>query len=265
MSGKKAGGSQNEGSGAPDRKGTPAADRTTTLSSAREEAIDVLAECFAQDLMTVEDFERRVSIAHAAESMHDLGEAVAGIRTRGVATAQGRERDRVEALQRMRPDVPAGRVRGSDRAIAVLGSTKRAGNWMPARRNTAVAVLGAVVLDLREALLGPGECTFSVAAFMGSVEILVPPGLHVECAGSAVLGEFGGQPRRDVQAPLDPEAPTVRIDGIAVLGSVEIEYRRPGESKRDAKRRLRREAKEHKRRQRIAKREARRRLKRGGR
>ena len=235
---------------------------TTTLSSAKEEAIDVLAECFARDLMSVEDFERRVSIVHAAESMSELGEAVDGIRTGGAGARHGEQRAQVEALQRMRPDVPAGRVRRSDRAIAVLGSTKRVGNWVPARRNTAVSVLGSVVLDLREALLGPGECSFTVAAFLGSVEIIVPPGLHVECAGSAVLGSFGDELRSDHEAPLDPEAPRVRVDGIAVLGSVEIEYRRSGESKKHARRRLRREARETRRLGKIAKREARREVRR---
>ena len=234
---------------------------TTTLATAKEEAIDVLAECFAQDLMTVAEFERRVSIVHAAESMSELGEAVAGIRTRGTGAAQDEGRAQVEALQRMRPDVPAGRVRQSDRAIAVLGNSKRVGGWMPARRNTAVAVLGSVVLDLREALLGPGQCTINVAAFLGSVEILVPPGLHVECAGSAVLGSFGEELRHEQPGPIDPDAPTVRVDGIAVLGSVEVEYRRPGESKKQAKRRLKREAKENKRLRKLVKREARRRLK----
>lgn len=245
--------------GAP--KGMPGKP-TTTLPSAKEEAIDVLAECFAQDMMTVEDFERRVSIVHAAGSMSELSEAVAGIRTRGAETRpQGEQRAQIEALQRMRPDVPAQRVRDSDRAIAVLGNTKRAGRWVPARRNTAMSVLGSVVIDLREALLGPGECKFSVATFMGSVEILVPPGLHVDCAGSAVLGSFGEELRRDQEAPLDPDAPRVRIDGVAVLGSVEVEDRRVGETKREARRRLRREAKENKRLRKLVKREARRRLK----
>lgn len=262
MSGKRAEGPGDGLPGGSGKRGIPAVAPTTTLSSAKEEAIDVLAECFAQDLMPVEDFERRVSIVHAAASMSELSEAVEGIRTRGAGAPQGEQRAQVESLQRMRPDVPAGRVRQSDRAIAVLGSTKRVGNWVPARRNTAVSLLGSTVLDLREALLGPGECTFSVAAFLGEVEIIVPPGLYVECAGSAVLGSFGEELRRDQQAALDPDAPRVRIEGIAVLGSVEIEYRRSGESKKQARRRLRTETKENKRLGKIEKRESRRRLRR---
>ena len=159
----------------------------------------------------------------------------------------------------MTPDVAAGRVRASDRAVALFGETKRVGRWIPARQNTFVAALGSAVIDLREALLGPGECRIQAIAFMGSVEILVPPGLHVQCAGSAILGSFGEQPG-DGSATLDADAPMVRIDGLAVLGSVEVNCRRPGESKKQARRRLKREKKDARRARKLAEREARRRL-----
>ncbi len=235
-----------------------APDPGTALAEAKEESIDVLAECFARDMLTVSDFERRVSIVHAAASMPELAKAVDGIRTGGPADPQAPRSTSVEALQRMTPDVPAGRVRPSDRAIALFGETKRVGRWIPARQNTFVAALGSAVIDLREALLGPGECRIQAFAFMGSVEILVPPGLHVQCAGSAILGSFGEQPG-DRSIPLDVDAPVVRIDGLAVLGSVEVHCRRPGESKKQARRRLRREKRQARRARQLAEREARRR------
>ncbi|MXX35535.1 MAG: hypothetical protein F4107_04910 [Gemmatimonadetes bacterium] len=244
--------------GAVGRPGS-APDPETALAEAKEESIDVLAECFARDLLTVEDFERRVSIVHAAASMPQLAKAVDGIRTGGPAVPQVPERASVEALQRMTPDVPAGRVRANDRAIALFGETKRVGRWIPARQNTFVAALGTAVIDLREAMLGPGECRIQAITFMGSVEILVPPGLHVQCAGSAILGSFGEQPG-DPSTMIELDAPVVRIDGLAVLGSVEVHCRRPGESKKQAKRRLKLEKKEARRARQLAEREARRRL-----
>ncbi len=235
-----------------------APDPETALAEAKEESIDVLAECYAQDMLTVEDFERRVSIVHAAGTMPELAKAVDGIRTGRSAVPTAPERASVEALQRMTPDVPAGRVRANDRALALFGDTKRVGRWIPARQNTFVAAFGKAVIDLREALLGPGECRIQAYAFLGSVDVLVPPGLHVQCAGSAILGSFGEQPG-DSSALIELDAPVVRIDGLAVLGSVEVHCRRPGESKKQARRRLKREKKEARRARRLAEREARRR------
>ena len=244
--------------GADQAGGAPASrDPGAALAAAKEDSIDVLAECFARDMLTVHDFERRVSIVHAAKTMPELAQAVDGIPTKDADVAQAPRSRSVEALQRLTPDVPAGRVRDSDRAIALFGEAKRAGRWIPARQNTYVAALGSVEVDLREALLGPGECRVHAFSLLGSVEVLVPPGLHVECAGSAVLGSFGEQ-RGDDPYPMDAHAPVVRIDGLAVLGSVEVHFRHPGESKKQAKRRRKRETKDARRERKLAEKESRR-------
>lgn len=216
------------------------------LASAREEAIEFLSECFARDVLTVEDFERRAELALGARTMAELGAAIADIETGGPVAAAG-QNPSLARLRRATADLPASRIRATDRAIAVLGETKRAGVWIPARQTTAVAVLGSSVIDLREARFGPGETAVSALAVMGSVEIIVPPGLYVECAGSAVLGSFEEQ-RQAVATPFGAGAPFLRVDGCALLGSVEIKYRYAGETKRDARRRRRLEKREARRR-----------------
>ncbi len=216
------------------------------LASAREETIEVLSECFARDLLTIEDFERRAGLAHGARTMTDLGVAIEGIET-GVAVAAARQHPSLARLQRVTPDLPATHIRPGDLAIAVFGETKRAGQWIPARRTNAVAVMGSAVLDLREAQFGPGETAISAFAVMGSVEIIAPPGLYVECAGSAVMGTFEEQ-RQVAATPFSPDAPFLRVDGFALMGSVEIKYRYAGETKREARRRRRLEKREARRR-----------------
>lgn len=227
-------------------------ERPISLDEAREKAIDLLSECFAQDRITMEDFERRVTLAQEAASLPELGKALEGLRggaqgvgTAGTVQAGAVQADDLAMVARMGADLPAGRIRPTDRAVAVFSETKRSGPWIPARRNTVAAVMGSMVLDLREALLGPGETLFTVTAVMSSVEVVVPPGLHIECSGSAILGSFEQRGTRSV-LPLG-DMPLVRIDGFAVLSSVEIEYRHPGESKREARRRRRREKRERRR------------------
>ena len=192
----------------------------------------------------MDDFERRLTLAHNAGTMAELGSALKGLRP-AVGTAGADREGPLATIPRYAPDVPATRVRPTDRAIAVFGETKRVGRWIPAERNTAVAVMGSNVIDLREALLGPGESVFTAIAVMGSVEVLVPPELHVQCAGSALFGSF--EQREDRQSLGGPDAPSVRIDGFAFFGSVEVEVRHAGETRRDAKRRRRREKKERRR------------------
>ena len=216
------------------------------LASAREETIEVLSDCFARDMLTIEDLERRAELAHGARTMTDLGAAIDGIETGGALASAGQSPS-LARLQRAAPDLPAAHIRPSDLAIAVFGETKRAGQWIPARRTNAVAVMGSAVLDLREAQFGPGETAISAFAVMGSVEIIAPPGLCVECGGSAVMGSFEEQ-RQVAATPFSPDAPLLRVDGFALMGSVEIRYRYAGESKREARRRRRLEKREARRR-----------------
>ena len=217
--------------------------RVLEVDEAREKAIDLLSECFARDMLSVEGFERRVALAHAAGSMAELGRAIDGLGSGGIEAVKGEGLP--EKAPRRAPAAALSEVRSTDRAVAVFGETKRAGQWVPARRTTVAAVMGSATIDLREARLGPGTTTVTAVTFMGSVEILVPPGLHVQCAGSAVFGSFE---RRDSgPAPVAADDSMIRVDGVSVFGSVDIETRQVGETRREAKRRRRLERKRRKR------------------
>ena len=100
-------------------------------------------------------------------------------------------------------------------------------------------------MDFREALLPPGETEVWIFTAMGGAEIIVPPGLPVECEGMAILG--GWEHREDAAMSQDPDAPLLRVRGLALMGGVEVTTRFPGETNREAKRRRKFERKEKKR------------------
>ena len=218
-------------------------DPVPATPAAKNNTIDILSEHFAQDHLTLEDFEDRVSKTHRAQTVAELESLLGGLPTSNVpATFEDKS---TEVVPRTRASVPSIRVKDNDRAVSVFGETKRVGQWVPARETQVVAVMGSTVLDLREALLGPGETTFKTLAIFGSVEVIVPPGLYVECGGSAVFGSF--EQYEDSPRMADPDAPVVRIDGFAVFGSVEVDVRHVDESRREARRRRKREKKERRR------------------
>lgn len=129
--------------------------------------------------------------------------------------------------------------------VAALGGVERKGRWIPARQNYLFAVMGGMVLDFREALLPPGDTEVWVFTVMGGAEIIVPPGLAVETDGVAILGGF--EHAEDANLSTDPDAPSLRVRGVALMGGVEVKIRHPGETERDAKRRRRFERKERRR------------------
>ena len=103
---------------------------------------------------------------------------------------------------------------------AFLSAQARAGDWILARLFRAVSFWGSVTIDLTSARFGQGTSRIEVVAIMGSIEILVPPDVRVECDGDAIVGSFEIQGQKWSRPAVG--APTVHVTGTAYLGSVEI-------------------------------------------
>lgn len=104
-----------------------------------------------------------------------------------------------------------------------------------------VCFWGVAHLDFREAQFAPGVTELHVTAIMGGLELIVPPWLGVETDATAVRGGFE-ELDRGHGAP-DPGRALLRITGLAVMGGVSIETRLPGETRREARKRIRKERK----------------------
>jgi hypothetical protein len=214
------------------------------LNHTRQVTIDALCEHFANDVMSVEEFERLVDSAHQASTSEELKELLRDMPGSGNLPAVVESESPVPV-----PDfsvTAAAHVQEKAFVVAVLGGSARKGHWRPARNNYAIAVLGGTELDFREAVMGPGVTDLKVFTVCGGVEIIVPPGMNVESHGIALLGGF--EHRGDNVHHPDPHAPTLRITGVAVMAGVDVSVRHSGESKRDARRRRRLERREQRKR-----------------
>jgi hypothetical protein len=211
------------------------------LRDRREAVIQILSDSFARDALDVDAFEERVDLAHRASSMaelelllKDLEPPAAGSPAPSAATVPTATAltTRDAALEARRPE--------RKRFIGIFGGFERAGAWLVPRHMRAVTIFGGGQLDFREAQFGAGVTELRITAVMGGLEIIVPPTLAVECDGTGI---FGGFEARGEGALPDPDRPLLRITGVAVMGGVELTTRLPGESKRAAKRRVRRHQK----------------------
>src|SRR6187431_2418313 len=196
--------------------------KRSALRASRAQTIERLTNGFTRDELALEEFEARLDRAYRADAVSELEALVNDLSAETVAIVFDAEVVPA-ANTALAPLSPA------PRAVAVLGSVERRGQ-LAARASGALAVLGSVVIDLRDVSMPPGITTLQVSAVLGSVEIIVPPNLAVESAGASILGSFEGIQR--VPRDPDPEMPVLRVQGRAVLGSIEIrtevsESRRP--------------------------------------
>lgn len=221
----------------------------------RQRIIDALCEHYAQDHLEVGEFERRLDRAHRISRRDELEALVSDLPTLSASPTSEPGRPSADVARRSKDQedpgaevvvpagagrVPASRVPESQFEFAFWSGRQRSGSWIPARSIRAAAFMGSVELDFREALFGPGETRIHVVAVMGGVEIVVPPGIHVEADGLALIGAF--EEKLGGGGDIPDNAPTLRITGFALMGGVEVVSRLPGESPRDARRRLKAES-----------------------
>lgn len=199
------------------------------LRDVRERAIQQLSDAFARDLLELDEFERRLTIAHRAEAPAELEPLTADLPAPASASA-------------LVPIARApGAVRDRQTLVAVMGGSQRSGRWTPPRKLRVLALMGGTTLDFREATLAPGVSEVYVVAMMGGAQIIVPPQLAVEMNGIAIMGGFEHTERAPTEP--DPDRPLLRVHGLVCMGGVNIETRLPGETAGDARRRRRRERK----------------------
>lgn len=210
---------------------------------AQQRTIDVLCESFARDEMDVEEFEQRVELVHRAETLEELRAILADLPT-STLPVKGDSRPRTATVPHSlpsvgltpRPTLPPERVPGHSVVVGIMGGGRRAGAWVPARHNWVVGVMGGCGLDFREAHLGPGVTEIPVLGIMGGVKVLVPPDVRVECSGIGIMGGFDVQ--QTVTSTSDPEAPVIRVTGLAIMGGASVTVLYPGETARDGRLRL---------------------------
>lgn len=226
----------------------PPASRVKASQETRQRIIDALCEHFAADTITLDEFEARVDAAHRADTIDDLRRLLADLPAPGTDVVRAAGSTAPAAAeppirrQVARPEL----VRDNQVVVGIFGGPSRKGDWIPARHVWTVACMGGVELDFREARLGPGTTEVTVFAMWGGVEIVVPPDLQVEFNGMGFMGGFDCA--EDTRRVYDPDAPVLKVNGLAIMGGAEVTVREPGETAREAKRRRRLERRERRRR-----------------
>lgn len=169
------------------------------------------------------EFDRRSDLALEATSARELQPLLIDLLDTAAAPRAGAPAPAAAGTTALAPDRSEPE---HDWVVAVMSGSNRSGRWDPPEHVTAVALMGGVRLDFREAAFLEGVVT-RVAAFclMGGCEIIVPPDIHVSVAGTGLLGGFG----HVAQTAASADAPRLHITGLAIMGGVEIKVRELGD------------------------------------
>jgi Domain of unknown function (DUF1707)/Cell wall-active antibiotics response 4TMS YvqF len=175
----------------------------------RDQAAEVLREAAGQGRISMDELDERLELAYAAKTYADLAAVTSDLPKDGAA------------LSLAGPAVPASRIGGtpgSKFSLAIMSGARRAGAWVVPPSYVAVAVMGGIELDLREARFAEPEVTLHAYTLMGSIQITVPEDVDVDVSGIAFMGGFDHR----ASGPGVPGAPRVKVIGFALMGGVEV-------------------------------------------
>ena len=225
----------------PPPKLTPA-----QLDAERERTVALLSDRFADDSLDVDEFDRRVAAAHDATSSDALAQIVADLAgAKATNTAIAKTTTTVTTTTTTTTTDHAMIVRDDphrSEAVslsAIFGGVDRRGRWSVPKKMTLRCVMGGMQLDFREADFAPGVTELHITCIMGGLEMILPPDVQVDAACTSIMG--GVDARHPGTAPTAPNAPRIRITGTLIMGGIDVQWRLPGESRRDSRKRARRE------------------------
>jgi hypothetical protein len=181
------------------------------LPAQRERTVKILSECFAKNVLEMEEFERRVSLAHQARSVQELAQLIDDI-----------PGELAEAPQ----EAPARRTvfREDEQPVhGIMMSHKYRGQWLKSHTVSTRTLMSSLEFDFRDLELPPEIVEINVMALMSSVTITVPESLPVQLEVVPILGEV--KEGRRVKARVPRGGPGVRITGFIILSDLKVRTR----------------------------------------
>ncbi len=190
----------------------------------RHRAAEVLREAAGEGRIDLDELDQRLEAAYAAKVYADLVPILADLPD--------------SQLPAVRASAQPARAAGSatarrhDSSFAMMGGQDRKGVWEIGPDHRAFTLMGGIDLDLREAVFGADEVVINAVAIMGGIDVYVNAHTKVSVEGVGIMGDFD-QARDKVEAQLGPDSPTVRVTGVALMGSVTVKRRpMPDEERR---------------------------------
>ena len=178
----------------------------------RQKVADVLREAAGEGRIDLEELDERLELAWGAKTYADLVPITADLHLPAHPQPAA-------PVRRTPSGVPAV---GHNSSVAIMGETKRQGVWAVPEHHSAFALMGSVVIDLRQAQLSARETQINASSIMGEVKIIVPAHMHVVVDGTPIMGDYT-QGKDKVPAEVGPDSPTVRVRGMALMGSVNVQ------------------------------------------
>jgi hypothetical protein len=191
----------------------------------RERVADVLREAAGDGRLTMDELDERLDAVYLAKTYAELEPITHDLPDIGTVPAP--------AVKSAPTSDPArfGGPATSSGAFAIMGGFSRKGDWTVPKAFTAFMLMGGGEIDLRNARFAEREVTLHIVAIMGGCEIIVPEDATVRVTGVGIMGAF----EHSGAGPGQPDGPVITINGVALMGGVDVKRKPTLEATREAR------------------------------
>lgn len=169
----------------------------------RDAVLDLLSAAAADGRLTLAEHADRAERAHAARTLGDLAALTADLAA---------------------PSAQPIRLDGRRPVAGVLSRERRDGRWVVPASFPVAAIMGEVVLDLRDALLQSQRTVVYATVIAGHLEVIVPEGVMVVVSGRSVLSRQVVRPARGrsraAPGPGPASPAVIEIRGVTIGGTI---------------------------------------------
>lgn len=195
----------------------PVTPQDRPIDALREQTVDQLIMNYGHGRLSREAFERRLDQALDAKSTEQLVEL-----TRDLDLKADRDytaQKKAELGIRVEPEAAAEEI---EHMINIFGGTTRRGSWDVPSEIKLINVFGGCELDFSNARFTAKTTRIMMFCMFGGASFRVHEGMRVK---SKAICIFGGVDNR-AGAPMDPDAPMLIIEGIALFGGADIKIKK---------------------------------------
>jgi hypothetical protein len=194
-----------------DRKERAMPENNAEIEALRKKVIDCLTDSFSQDLLTMEEYETKVSAANKLDNPEELRQLI----------------NNLPVL--VRPNAPEARVKtnallkgqAAQSSSCIMGNRRLQGRWLTSDSVNTFCVMGETIIDLRDTDLPPGALKIDIFQVMGETKIIVPKDYPVTMNAFSFMAEARAD--RDVSQQIHGAVSWLEISGFVVMGSIRVQ------------------------------------------
>ncbi|AFG38682.1 DUF1707 SHOCT-like domain-containing protein [Spirochaeta africana] len=176
------------------------------LTERREQAIDLLTRCYADEYLDTEEFEHRIDRVNAAGSIRRLEQELADLPSQYQLPVVGGQR--------------AAAATGIPQSVTnVMGDRHCGSELIESAHVNTFNLMGDTVFDLRELPIPPGEMRLNVTCIMGDIKILLPQGVGLDNRINTLMADFKVKGNAG-----ETGSSSLCLTGFALMSDIKVRY-----------------------------------------